>query len=104
MIELINKLTLCICYIGGDAVLESPAFTVFEGDSVTMRCKHRNPSNDMKAAFFKDRLPLVIDTNHQSRGAEMTIYSVSKSDEGTYTCEFGDGAESEAKELRVEGK
>ncbi|KAL7375029.1 hypothetical protein ABVT39_010918 [Epinephelus coioides] len=87
---------------GGDAVLESPAFTVFEGDSVTMRCKHRNPSNDMEAAFFKDGSPLVIDTNHQSRGAEMTIHSVSKSDEGKYTCKFGDRTKSEARQLRVE--
>ncbi|XP_049923174.1 Fc receptor-like protein 5 isoform X3 [Epinephelus moara] len=88
----------------GDAVLESPASAVFKGDSVTMRCRQRNPSNDMDAAFFKDGSPLVIDTNHQSRGAEMTISSVSKSDEGTYTCEFGDRTESEAKELRVRAR
>ncbi|XP_049923184.1 obscurin-like [Epinephelus moara] len=86
---------------GGDAVLESPAFTVFEGDSVTMRCKHHNRRNKMKAAFFKD---ISRVENHQSRGAEMTIHSVSKSDEGKYACEFGDGAKSEAKELRVEAQ
>nr|XP_033465061.1 low affinity immunoglobulin gamma Fc region receptor II-like [Epinephelus lanceolatus] len=95
-----NTLLCVLALFCGDAVLESPAFTVFEGDSVIMRCKHRNPSNDMEAAFFKDGSRVE---NHQSRGAEMTIHSVSKSDEGNYTCEFGDRAESEATELRVEG-
>uniref|UniRef100_A0A8P4K9E2 Ig-like domain-containing protein n=1 Tax=Dicentrarchus labrax TaxID=13489 RepID=A0A8P4K9E2_DICLA len=89
---------------GGDAILEIPDFTLFEGDSVTLRCRHQGtPRNELKATFFKDGSSLQMATNHQSVGTEaMTIYPVSVSDGGAYKCQFDDGAESEPRQLKVE--
>ncbi|XP_038586304.1 Fc receptor-like protein 5 isoform X4 [Micropterus salmoides] len=86
-----------------EAILEVPHFTMFEGDSVTLRCRHRTPGNEMKASFIKDGSPLKMETNHPSLSlVEMTINPVSVSDGGTYKCKFDDGAESEERELKVE--
>lgn len=74
---------------------------------MTLRCEHRAAGNYMKATFFKDRSPLKMDTNHQLFRTEdptMTIYPVSVSDRGNYKCEFDEGAESESRALKVEGK
>lgn len=94
-----------LCYTGAVAILEVPDFTLFEGDSVTLRCRHRTPENEMKASFIKDGSPLKMETNHPSLSlVEVTINPVSVSDGGTYTCKFDDGAESEERELKVEGE
>ena len=92
-----------------DANLESPAFTLFEGDSVTLRCSHRPPGNEKKATFYRDGSPLEMDTNHQSHRisdtvVEVTIQPVSVSDRHLYKCKFDGGGESEERELQVKGK
>ena len=104
MIDHIIKTSLYLCYIVADAVLEVPAFTLFEGDLVTLRCKNRTSQRTVRASFYKDGSPLQ-NTNHQlSTTGEMTIDPVSVSDEGWYKCEFTDGTESEERQLRVKGK
>ncbi|XP_053199097.1 basement membrane-specific heparan sulfate proteoglycan core protein-like [Scomber japonicus] len=90
-----------------DVILESPAFTLFEGDSVTLRCSHRPPGNEKEATFYRDGSPLELDTNHQSyrisdTAVEMTIHSVSVSDRNLYKCKFDGGRESEERRLQVE--
>ncbi|KAM8746832.1 Fc receptor-like protein 5 isoform 2-T2 [Acanthopagrus schlegelii] len=86
---------------GTDAVLEVPEFTLFEGDSVTLRCKHRTTQHSMTATFYKDGSLIKMDTNHwSSTTGELTV-RVSVSDEGWYKCQFADGTESEERELRV---
>ncbi|XP_020346945.1 Fc receptor-like protein 5 isoform X3 [Oncorhynchus kisutch] len=64
-------------------ILESPAYPITEGDSVTLRCTNRfqetNPSP--KVDFYKDGVLIRNETS-----GEMTIPAVSKSDEGSYKC------------------
>ena len=100
----LNKTSLYLCYIDADAVLEVPEFTWFEGESVTLRCKHRTTRRTMTAAFYKNGSLIKMDTNHwSSTTGELTV-RVSVSDEGRYKCQFADGTESEERELRVKGK
>uniref|UniRef100_A0A6Q2Z2N1 Ig-like domain-containing protein n=1 Tax=Esox lucius TaxID=8010 RepID=A0A6Q2Z2N1_ESOLU len=67
---------------GGDVILESPVHPVTEGDSLTLLCTHRNqPHTNTKADFYKDGVLISNDSIQ-----EMTIPTVSKSDEGFYKC------------------
>ncbi|XP_051988225.1 Fc receptor-like protein 5 [Xyrauchen texanus] len=74
----------------GDVILESPVDPVTEGDSLTLRCLHRNskPSN-VSAYFYKDGSLL----QNQTKG-EMIIPTVSKSHEGFYYCKHTEGGKS----------
>ncbi|XP_071371557.1 basement membrane-specific heparan sulfate proteoglycan core protein-like [Centroberyx affinis] len=102
-----NKVTLTVS--DGDVILESPAFALFVGESVTLRCRLRIQGNANRASFYRDGSLVEMDTNHHSvkiseTTEEMTISPVSETDEGSYKCKFGeqDGAESKERELRVE--
>ncbi|XP_030287652.1 low affinity immunoglobulin gamma Fc region receptor III-like [Sparus aurata] len=81
-----------ITVTAGDVILESPALPVMERHSVTLRCRKRATSSNLPADFFKD--------GHFSGTGytgEMTIDSVSRSDEGSYKCRIsvaGHSAES----------
>ncbi|KAM8748190.1 uncharacterized protein AB9X84_015937 [Acanthopagrus schlegelii] len=81
-----------ITVTAGDVILESPTLPVKERHSVTLRCRKRATSSNLPADFFKD--------GHFSRTGytgEMTIDSVSRSDEGLYKCRIsgaGNSAES----------
>ena len=102
---MINETSLHLCCTDDDVVLESPAFTLFKGDSVTLRCRHRTPGNEKKATFYRNGSSVEMDTNHQSRRiSNTTVEIVSVSDRGLYKCRFDEGPESREKELRVEGK
>ncbi|XP_042368693.1 uncharacterized protein LOC121962501 [Plectropomus leopardus] len=72
-------------------VLDSPARPVIEGETVTLHCKNKKISN-FTADFYKDG---VLIRRHWTEN--MTIHSVSRSDEGLYKClisEAGESAES----------
>ena len=106
---MINETRLHLCCTDDDVILESPEFTLFEGDSVTLRCRHRTPGYEKKATFYRNGSSLETYTNHQphrisNTTVEMTIYSVSVSDRGFYKCKFDEGTESKEKELQVKGK
>ncbi|XP_036843370.1 obscurin-like [Oncorhynchus mykiss] len=73
----------------GNVILESPVHPLTEGDSVTLRCKYRTTSSNIKADFYKDGVLIKNETT-----GEMTIPAVSKSDEGFYTCKYPDKGES----------
>ncbi|KAK6291898.1 hypothetical protein J4Q44_G00376830 [Coregonus suidteri] len=75
----------------GDVILESPVHPVTEGDSVTLRCKYRTVSSNFKADFYKDGVLIENETT-----GEMTIPTVSKSDEGFYKCISGQGESPES--------
>ncbi|XP_049922596.1 low affinity immunoglobulin gamma Fc region receptor II-a-like [Epinephelus moara] len=66
---------------GGDVILESPALPVTEGEAVTLRCRNKETPSDLRADFYKDGVLI-----RSSSIGEMTIHSVSKSDEGLYKC------------------
>ncbi|XP_059210477.1 uncharacterized protein LOC131989302 [Centropristis striata] len=82
--------TLCTV-VGGPVILESPAVPVMEGDAVTLSCRTKSTfsSNNISADFYKDGLFIS-----SSSTGEMTIHSVSTSDEGLYKCNVSGGGES----------
>ncbi|XP_030635221.1 Fc receptor-like protein 2 [Chanos chanos] len=84
-----NSNPLNITVPDGDVILESPVHPVTEGDTFTLRCKYRNTSSDLRADFYKDGLVL----QNQTTG-EMTIPTLSKSDEGLYWCKHPERGES----------
>ncbi|XP_045069742.1 basement membrane-specific heparan sulfate proteoglycan core protein-like isoform X3 [Coregonus clupeaformis] len=75
----------------GDVILESPVHPVTKEDSVTLRCKYRTISSNFKADFYKDGVLIKNETT-----GEMTIPTVSKSDEGFYKCKSGQGESPES--------
>ncbi|XP_059211542.1 uncharacterized protein LOC131990161 [Centropristis striata] len=87
----------------GGPILESPEFTLYEGDGVVLSCKPHDPGNEMEATFIKGgSLVGRSEFYPSSSKAVMFIGPVSASDRGSYTCQFDDGKESEQKELKVE--
>ncbi|KAM9501633.1 uncharacterized protein Hap1MRO34_012647 [Clarias gariepinus] len=74
----------------GDVILESPVHPVTEGNPLTLRCLYRNTNiSDSGADFYKDDSVLQKQTT-----GEITISSVSKSDEGFYHCTHPERGES----------
>ncbi|XP_049923181.1 Fc receptor-like protein 5 isoform X9 [Epinephelus moara] len=93
-----NKVSLTVS--DRDVILESPASTVFEGESVTLRCRHRTQTKEKNAVFYKDGSPIETDTNHQSAmSSENTVQVIS--DGSSYMCKFED-EESEPVKLKME--
>ncbi|KAK6291897.1 hypothetical protein J4Q44_G00376820 [Coregonus suidteri] len=77
----------------GDVILESPAHPVTEGDSLTLSCTFRYQETNLnpKADFHKDGVLIKNETT-----GEMTIPTVSMSDEGLYKCKSGQGESPES--------
>ncbi|XP_053089506.1 basement membrane-specific heparan sulfate proteoglycan core protein-like [Pangasianodon hypophthalmus] len=73
----------------GDVILESPVHPVTEGNPLTLRCLIRSKILDSGADFYKNDSIL----QSQTKG-EMTIHTVSKSDEGFYHCKHPERGES----------
>ncbi|XP_008298540.1 Fc receptor-like protein 4 isoform X2 [Stegastes partitus] len=78
-------------------ILESPVLPVMKGDNVTLRCRSRHPTS-LPAAFYKDGAPIRTEP-----AGHITLYSVSKSDEGLYKCHIGSLGESPSSRLLVRG-
>ncbi|KAF5888581.1 Fc receptor-like protein 5, partial [Clarias magur] len=82
--------SLNITVHSGDVILESPVHPVTEGNPLTLHCLYRNTKiSDSAADFYKDDSVLQKQTT-----GEMTISSVSKSDEGFYHCTHPERGES----------
>uniref|UniRef100_A0A8C7JQ93 Ig-like domain-containing protein n=1 Tax=Oncorhynchus kisutch TaxID=8019 RepID=A0A8C7JQ93_ONCKI len=77
----------------GDVILESPVHPVTEGDSVTLTCtfRHQGTNPKLKTDFYKDGTLIKNETT-----GEMTIPTVSKSDEGFYKCKSDEGESPES--------
>uniref|UniRef100_A0A673ZPQ8 Ig-like domain-containing protein n=1 Tax=Salmo trutta TaxID=8032 RepID=A0A673ZPQ8_SALTR len=77
----------------GYVILESPVHPVTEGDSVTLTCtfRYQEKNPKLKTDFYKDGLLIKNETT-----GEMTIPTVSKSDEGFYKCKSGQGESPES--------
>lgn len=82
----------------GPVILESPAVPVMEGKAVTLHCRSKTSSVYI-ADFYKDGL--LIGTGPIG---ELTISSVSKSNEGLYKCRISDFGESPESWLAVRGE
>ncbi|XP_060731023.1 sialoadhesin-like [Tachysurus vachellii] len=83
----------------GAVILDSPVHPVTEGHNLTLRCLFRNkkiPGSGVD--FYKDDSIL-----HSQTTGEMTISSVSKSDEGFYHCKHPERGESPKSWVSVRG-
>ncbi|XP_044198090.1 low affinity immunoglobulin gamma Fc region receptor II-like [Thunnus albacares] len=80
----------------GSVILESSVVPVMEGDTVTLRCRNKTTSSHLTADFYKNGLFM-----RSSSTGEITIHSVSKSDEGFYKCNISDVGESPESRLTV---
>ncbi|XP_044198117.1 Fc receptor-like protein 5 [Thunnus albacares] len=87
-----------ITVTGGSVILESPVHPVMEGETVTLRCRNKTTSANLPADFYKDGLFIRTEPT-----GNMTIYSVSKSDEGLYKCNISGAGESPESWLAVRG-
>ncbi|XP_053359820.1 carcinoembryonic antigen-related cell adhesion molecule 5-like [Clarias gariepinus] len=82
--------SLNITVHNGDVILESPVHHITEGNVLTLRCLFRNIKISKSGIdFYKNNS--VFQNNTQG---EMTISSVSKSDEGFYHCTHPERGES----------
>ncbi|XP_053350793.1 Fc receptor-like protein 5 [Clarias gariepinus] len=92
--------SLNITVHNGDVILKSPVHPVTEGNPLTLRCSYRNTKiSDSGADFYKDGSVLQKQTT-----GEMTISSVSMSDEGFYHCKHPKRGESPKSWVSVRGE
>uniref|UniRef100_UPI0037E75A03 low affinity immunoglobulin gamma Fc region receptor II-a-like n=1 Tax=Semicossyphus pulcher TaxID=241346 RepID=UPI0037E75A03 len=77
-------------------ILESPVRPVTEGDTVSLRCRSKMTSSAQIADFYKDGLFIG-----SGSAGEISIQSVSKSNEGLYKCSISDFGESPQSWLAV---
>ncbi|XP_066536453.1 Fc receptor-like protein 5 isoform X2 [Hoplias malabaricus] len=83
----------------GAVILESPVRPLIEGDSLTLRCLYRDTKPSVLTAdFYKDGSLLQNQTT-----AEMTIHTVSQSDEVLYHCKHSQKGESPKSWVSVRG-
>ncbi|XP_036418218.1 Fc receptor-like protein 5 [Colossoma macropomum] len=86
-----------ITVTNGSVILDSPVHPVTEGDPLTLHCLYRDPKpSNLTAEFYKNGSLL------QTTG-EMTIHTVSKSDEGVYHCKHPEKGESPQSWMSVRG-
>ncbi|XP_041841799.1 low affinity immunoglobulin gamma Fc region receptor II-b-like isoform X2 [Melanotaenia boesemani] len=90
--------TVNISVTSAALILESPALPVNVGEAVTMRCRHKTTSSSNLTHFYKDEHLIV-----SSLTGNLTIRSVSKSDEGLYKCSISGAGESLESWLTVRG-
>ncbi|XP_042257741.1 low affinity immunoglobulin gamma Fc region receptor II-a-like isoform X2 [Thunnus maccoyii] len=81
-----------ITVTAGSVILESPVLPVMEGDNVTLRCRNKTNSTNLRADFYKDGVLMK-----STAAAEMTINNVSMSDEGLYKCTSDVGTSPESR-------
>ena len=79
--------------------LKSPVLPVMKGDDVMLSCRKRENSSSITADFFKDGRLI-----RSSSTGEMSIHSVSKSDEGLYKCNISGAGHSPESWLAVRGE
>ncbi|XP_070849714.1 low affinity immunoglobulin gamma Fc region receptor II-c-like [Chaetodon trifascialis] len=73
----------------GSVILKTPVLPVPEGEAVTLCCTSKTSSSNLTAEFYKDGLLIG-----SSSTGSMTIFRVSKSDEGLYKCNISGVGES----------
>ncbi|XP_042073054.1 uncharacterized protein LOC121813389 isoform X1 [Haplochromis burtoni] len=79
-----------ITVTAGSVILESPVHPVMEGDTVILNCKYMATLYDnVISEFYKNELLIG-----RSSTGNMTIYRVSKCDEGLYKCNISGAGES----------
>ncbi|KAM9424782.1 uncharacterized protein KZ484_004714 [Pholidichthys leucotaenia] len=80
----------------GSVILESPVHPVMEGESVTLLCRNDDSHNFTTATFYKDEVLIG-----SSSTGNLTLNSISKSDEGFYKCNISGVGQSPDSRLMV---
>ncbi|XP_045898315.1 uncharacterized protein LOC123966153, partial [Micropterus dolomieu] len=88
--------TVNITVTAGSVILESPVLPVTEGDNVTLCCRTKQTSSNLNAEFYKDGHFM-----ESSSTGNMTIHTVSRSNEGLYKCSISGAGESAESWLTV---
>ncbi|XP_067436717.1 low affinity immunoglobulin gamma Fc region receptor II-c-like isoform X2 [Thunnus thynnus] len=93
--------TINITVAAGPVILESPVLPVMEGDDVTLSCKNINTtsSSNLTTNFYKNGFLMAT-----SSTGNITIHSISKSDEGFYKCNISGVGQSPDSWLAVRGR
>lgn len=88
-----------------DVILEHPASVFYQGESVTLRCRHRD-KRQTTAFFYKDGSLLESDTDSGFLISQNTVQINTEllSDQSSFTCGFDEGKTSEAIKVKVERK
>lgn len=95
--KLCNKKPYLFTYPDNNVILASPASTIYLGESVTLRCRHRTQTKEKNASFYRDG-SLILSNNT----TEITIQLLS--DKSSYMCKFDGDEESQPIRLKVECK
>ncbi|XP_030287734.1 uncharacterized protein LOC115590496 isoform X2 [Sparus aurata] len=88
-----NKVSLTVS--DNNVILASPASTIYQGESVTLRCRHQTQTKEKNASFYRDG-SLILSNNT----VEITIQLLS--DSSSYMCKFDEDEESQPIRLKVE--
>ena len=90
----------CCFVLDGDVILDSPSFVMFEGESVTLTCRHRHHQL-YDANFYRNGRLLYTDRYNP----QLTISPLSASHQGSYKCNFNTPTTADSPEsvLTVEG-
>ncbi|XP_056225535.1 uncharacterized protein LOC130164676 [Seriola aureovittata] len=93
-----TSVTVNITVTAGSVILMSPALPVTEGDDVTLCCRTTDAmsADSLTADFYRDGLLVAT-----SSTGNMTIYSVSVSDDGLYRCNIPGVGESPDSQMTV---
>ncbi|KAM9425035.1 uncharacterized protein KZ484_006612 isoform 2-T2 [Pholidichthys leucotaenia] len=83
----------------GSVILESPVHPVMEGESVTLFCRNDDSHKFTTATFYKDEVLIG-----SSSTGNLTLNSISKSDEGFYKCNISGVGQSPDSRLMVRGE
>ena len=94
----INTYSIKTCRSEGPVVLESPVHPVVEGEATTLSCRDEQASPDLTADFFKDGHLM------ERNSLNLSILSVSKSNQGVYKCSISGAGESPESWLTVRGE
>ncbi|XP_047460121.1 Fc receptor-like protein 1 isoform X1 [Mugil cephalus] len=73
----------------GSLILESPALPVMEGEDVILSCRTKKPSSNITVDFYKDGVH-----KWRSTTGNMSLKTVSMSDQGFYKCNISGVGES----------
>nr|XP_029137326.1 low affinity immunoglobulin gamma Fc region receptor II-b-like isoform X2 [Labrus bergylta] len=81
--------TVNITVTAGSVILEGPSLPVMAGDNVSLGCREQKSDFTQAAQFFKDGILM-----YTSPIENMTIPSVSRSNEGLYSCSISGAGQS----------
>ncbi|CAN9509340.1 unnamed protein product [Ophioblennius macclurei] len=91
---------LDVVVTGGAVILDSPALPVTEGETVTLICQSRDQNSSSSTSRFYKNDALI----GSSSTGNLSVFGVSRSDQGLYRCNMSGVGESALSRLTVRGR